>query len=234
MEYEKLKGYVCQANKDIVSAGLVRLTFGNVSAIDRDKSIVAIKPSGVDYDVMNPEDVVVVSLEDGRVVDGALRPSSDTPTHLQLYRDFPEIGAVVHTHSTYATSWAQAGRAIPCLGTTHADHFYGPVLITRELTEEEILDSYESNTGKVVSETLHQAGLGPVEMSAVLVRNHGPFAWGLTLSKAVANAVAVEEVAKSAYCTLNINPDAQPIPDRLLKRHFFRKHGKEAYYGQNR
>lgn len=228
-----LKEAVWRANLDLVEAGLVVLTWGNASAVDRDAGVLVIKPSGVSYDAMRPEDMVTVSLEDGRVVEGELRPSSDTPTHLHLYRELPAIGAVVHTHSRHAVSWAQAERYIPCLGTTHADHFHGPIPITRRMRPEEIRDAYEHNTGAVIVECFRTQGIDPAAVPAVLVAGHGPFAWGETARKAVENGIVLEAVAEMALNTLVLNGDAAPIDRALLDRHFLRKHGSEAYYGQS-
>jgi L-ribulose-5-phosphate 4-epimerase len=228
-----LKEAVWRANLDLVEAGLVVLTWGNASAVDRDAGVLVIKPSGVSYDAMRPEDMVTVSLEDGRVVEGGLRPSSDTPTHLHLYREFPAIGAVVHTHSRHAVSWAQAERYIPCFGTTHADHFYGPIPITRRMRPEEIRDAYEHNTGAVIVECFRTQGIDPAAVPAVLVAGHGPFSWGETARKAVENGIVLEAVAEMALNTLVLNGDAAPIDRALLDRHFLRKHGSEAYYGQS-
>jgi L-ribulose-5-phosphate 4-epimerase len=230
--YEELKDAVCRANLDLVASGLVVLTWGNVSGADRAAGVMAIKPSGVAYDVMCAADMVIVSLDTGEVVEGRLRPSSDTPTHLHLYRTFGAVGGIVHTHSGSAVSWAQAERDLPCFGTTHADHFYGPVPVTRRMREEEIRDAYEHNTGVVIAECLSARGLDPVEMPAVLVAGHGPFAWGPTPRKAVENAVALEATARMALDTLRLNPDAAGIDRALLDKHFLRKHGAGAYYGQ--
>jgi L-ribulose-5-phosphate 4-epimerase len=230
--HDALKEAVCAANLDLVASGLVVLTWGNVSGADRSASVMAIKPSGVSYDAMCAADMVVVSLETGEVVDGRLRPSSDTPTHLHLYRTFGAIGGIVHTHSGSAVSWAQAERDLPCFGTTHADHFYGSVPVTRRMRETEIRDAYEHNTGVVIAECLAERGLDPAEMPAVLVAGHGPFAWGPTPRKAVENAVALEATARMALDTLRLNPDAAPIDRALLDKHFLRKHGASAYYGQ--
>lgn len=228
-----LRDAVWRANVDLVEAGLVVLTWGNASAVDRDAGVLVIKPSGVSYEGLRPEDMVTVSLEDGRVVEGELRPSSDTPTHLHLYREFPAIGAVVHTHSRHAVSWAQAERYIPCFGTTHADHFHGPIPITRRMRPEEIRDAYEHNTGAVIVECFRTQGIDPAAVPAVLVAGHGPFAWGETARKAVENGIVLEAVAEMALNTLMLNGDAAPIDRALLDRHFLRKHGSEAYYGQS-
>jgi L-ribulose-5-phosphate 4-epimerase len=232
MGYDALKLAVWQANLDLVEAGLVILTWGNASGVDREAGVMAIKPSGVAYDVMRPEDMVLVSLETGETVDGGLRPSSDTPTHLHLYREFPPIGGVVHTHSTHAVSFAQAEQEIPCLGTTHADHFYGAVPVARRMTAEEIRGEYEHNTGAVIVECFRSRDIDEVAVPAVLVPGHGPFAWGPTPAKAVENAIVVEAVARMALHTRILNPRAQPIDQALLDKLFLRKHGARAYYGQ--
>ncbi|MBN1510014.1 MAG: L-ribulose-5-phosphate 4-epimerase [Sedimentisphaerales bacterium] len=227
--HEKLKHRVYEANLDLQKHGLVVFTWGNVSGIDRAAEIVAIKPSGVSYDALKPESIVLVDLQ-GRVVEGDLRPSSDTPTHLELYRNFEGIGGVCHTHSMYATMWAQAEEGIPCFGTTHADHFYGPVPVTDPLTRTEIDEAYEQNTGRVIVRRFHN--LDPLRMPAVLVANHGPFTWGLGPDQAVVNAVVLEQVAKMACGTITINWRQTAIPQALLDRHYLRKHGTNAYYGQ--
>jgi len=227
---DTLKQRVCQANLDLVTQGLVVQTFGNASGVDRDSGQMVIKASGVPYDAMTADDMVVVSLETGEVIGSDLRPSSDTPTHLSIYKAFAGVGGVIHTHSTTASAWAQARKEIPALGTTHADFFHGPVPITRELTTEEIADAYEANTGEVIVERF--ADLDPGEMPAVLVAGHGPFAWGPTVEKAVENAVALEIVARLAIETLRISPRPQPLSQAQLDKHFFRKHGPGAYYGQ--
>ena len=224
----ELKIDVCKANLELVKLGLVIFTWGNVSGIDRAKGLVVIKPSGVSYDDMKPEDMVVVDME-GKVVEGHLKPSSDTATHLVLYKAFPAIGGIVHTHSPQATAWAQAGKAIPALGTTHADYFYGPIPCTRKLTKEEITRAYEEETGKVIVETF--VSLDPAAVPGVLVNNHAPFSWGKDPHAAVHNAKVLEEVAMMAYQTLQINPSAE-IDQFLLDKHYFRKHGKDSYYGQ--
>lgn len=231
MSLDALREQVCSANVALVRAGLVTLSFGNASGIDRAVGVLIIKPSGIPYDDLTPEDMVAVDLQTG-VADGPYRPSSDTPTHLELYRRYPGIGGVVHTHSSWASAWAQAGRAIPCLGTTHADHFHGPVPVTRALAGAELGEGYEADTGAVIIETLDASGLGPLEMPAVLVRSHGPFTWGANASEAVANAVALEAVAAMAERTLALDAATEPIDDALLERHFGRKHGPGAYYGQ--
>ncbi|GBC81717.1 L-ribulose-5-phosphate 4-epimerase AraD [bacterium HR10] len=227
---EELKERVCEANLRLVREGLVLLTWGNASGISRQDGAFVIKPSGVPYDRMKPEHMVVVSLETGEVVEGALRPSSDTPTHRELYRAFPNIGGIVHTHSLYATIWAQAQRDIPPLGTTHADYFYGAIPCTRPLTPEEILSDYEVNTGRVIVERF--ATLDPQYMPAVLVAGHAPFTWGATVEAAVEAAIVLEYVARMALETLSLNPACRTIPATLLEKHFFRKHGPGAYYGQ--
>lgn len=226
---EELKEKVFKANLALVENGLVKLTWGNVSGIDRSRGLVVIKPSGVDYDVMKPEHMVVVDL-DGKVVEGNLKPSSDTPTHLVLYKNFAEIGGVVHTHSNWATSFAQAGRGIPALGTTHGDTFYGEVPCTRKLTEKEIRGAYEEETGNVIVETFKN--LDPMHIPAVLVNLHGPFTWGKDPMDAVHNAVILEEVATMAFKTLMLAPGIGPMDQALLDKHFLRKHGANAYYGQ--
>ena len=227
---EELKERVLEANLLLPKHGLVTFTWGNVSEIDRASGLVAIKPSGVEYERMKAEDIVIMDLE-GKVVEGKLRPSSDAPTHIELYKAFPEVGGIVHTHSEWATSWAQTGLAIPCYGTTHADYFYGSIPCARALTDEEINGEYEKNTGLVIIETF--SGLDPVAVPGVLCKNHGPFAWGKDAHEAVHNAVVLEEVAKMAVHTRDILPDADEAPQALKDKHYFRKHGKDAYYGQN-
>jgi L-ribulose-5-phosphate 4-epimerase len=222
------------ANCDIVRAGLVVLTFGNASAVDRAAGVMAIKPSGVPYAELAPDAIVLVDIDSGEVVESAYRPSSDTPTHLVLYRRYDTVGGIVHTHSPYATAWAQARLPIPCLGTTHADHFHGPVPVTRALTEDEIAGEYEARTGDVVVETLERLALDPLEMPGALVASHGPFAWGKDVDCAVENAIALEMVAACAYRTMSLTADAVQIDDGLLQRHYRRKHGAGAYYGQPR
>jgi len=230
---DSLKEQVCQANLKLVDEGLVVQTFGNVSGIDRSEGVVVIKPSGVSYENMHAGQMVAVSLETDEVVEGEMRPSSDTPTHLELYRAFENIGGVVHTHSAHATAWAQAGKAIPPLGTTHADYFYGPVPCTRRMTAEEILDRYEANTGKVIVECYTTGQLDPGHFPGVLVAGHGPFTWGDDPNGAVDCAVILEYVARLAAETVQIETYAQRISDELLDKHFLRKHGANRYYGQD-
>jgi L-ribulose-5-phosphate 4-epimerase len=229
-----LREAVWLANQAIVRAGLVTLSFGNASGIDRQSGIVLIKPSGVPYDELRPEHLVAVRLTDGRVLAGDLRPSSDTPTHLILYRRFADVGGVVHTHSVAAVGWAQVGRPIPPFGTTHADHFHGPVPVTRQMRPAEIAGEYEAETGLVIVETLAHAGLTPDEMPATLVASHGPFTWGPDPRAASDNAIALEVVAAMATITIDLDPATPPIAPQLLERHFRRKHGPTAYYGQLR
>lgn len=228
---EELKEKVYKANMDLVAHGLVIFTWGNVSGIDREKGLVVIKPSGVDYATMKPSDMVVVDLNTGEVVEGDLRPSSDTPTHLALYRAFREIGGVVHTHSTYATAWAQAGIDLPNIGTTHADYFHEAVPCTRAMTTPEVEGDYELETGKVIIERF--AGMNPIHTPGVLVKNHGPFTWGKTPAEAVHNAVVLEQVAKMAFIAFSVNPHLAMNP-LLVEKHFSRKHGPNAYYGQKK
>lgn len=226
---DALKEEVCDANRDLVRFGLVTLTWGNVSGIDRDRNLVVIKPSGVSYDALEPEHMVVVDL-DGNTVEGKMKPSSDTMTHVLLYRSFEAIGGITHTHSRYGTVFAQTRREIPCLGTTHADHFYGSVPVTRPLTEEEVSSAYEANTGRVIVERF--ADLDPVAMPAVLVAGHAPFTWGPTAAASVKNAVALEAVAEMALATHGLAPDAPRLEAYVLEKHYQRKHGPAAYYGQ--
>ncbi len=225
---EKLKEQVFQANLDLVKHNLVVFTWGNVSGIDRKSGMVVIKPSGVSYEKMKPKDMVVMNLY-GKVVEGDLKPSSDTPTHLILYRQFLNIGGVVHTHSEWATSWAQAGKSIPAIGTTHADYFYGEIPCTRKMTKEEIKGEYELETGRVIIETFKD--INPDQVPGVLVNNHGPFSWGTDANNAVHNAVVMEEVAKMTFRSLQLNPETT-MDQVLLDKHFLRKHGANAYYGQ--
>ena len=229
---QALREQVSQANHDLAKAGLVTLSFGNASGLDRAAGAFVIKPSGIPCDEVRPEDLVAVSVEDGRVLEGHLRPSSDTPTHLRLYQAFPGIGGVIHTHSSFATAFAQAGRDIPCLGTTHADHFRGPVPVSRQMTDAEIEGAYEAETGNVIIETIRSRVADALQMSAVLVRSHGPFTWGRDAAGAVVNAIALEAVAAMALRALSLAPGAHDVPDALLRRHFDRKHGPGAYYGQ--
>ena len=228
---EELKQKVYEANMELPRRGLVTYTWGNVSGIDREKGLFVIKPSGVEYDELKPEDLVVMDLQ-GNKVEGDMNPSSDTKTHLVLYNAFPQLGGIVHTHSPYAVGWAQAGRDIPCYGTTHADYFYGPVPCARGLTKEELDEDYEKNTGKVIVETFTGRGIDPVHVPAVICRSHGPFTWGKTPAQAVYHAVVLEEVAKMALLTRQVAPQAQPAPAHLVEKHFLRKHGPNAYYGQ--
>ncbi len=228
---EELKQKVYEANMDLPRYGLVTFTWGNVSAIDRESGLFVIKPSGVDYDKLKPEDMVVMNLN-GEKVEGRYNPSSDTATHLELYKAFPEIGGVVHTHSTYATSWAQAGRAIPCYGTTHADYIYGEVPCARCLTKEEIDKAYEENTGHLIVNTFKESGRDVMAVPAILCQCHGPFAWGSDAKNAVHNAVVLEKVAEMAYRTELINPKVPQAPQELQDKHYYRKHGANAYYGQ--
>ena len=228
---QELKRQVYEANMLLPKYGLVTFTWGNVSAIDRESGLFVIKPSGVEYESMKPEDMVVMDLNGNRV-EGKLRPSSDTPTHLELYKAFPEIGGIVHTHSSYATSWAQAGRSIPCYGTTHADYIYGEVPCVRCLTKEEIDEAYETNTGKLIVSEFKRRKKEIMAVPAVLCKNHGPFTWGKDAKDAVHNAVVLEEVAKMAYRTESINSKVEPAPQELQDKHYYRKHGANAYYGQ--
>ena len=228
---EELKKAVCKANLELPRHGLVTFTWGNVSGVDREKGLMVIKPSGVEYDGMSPEDMVVVSLATGEAVEGKWKPSSDTATHVALYNAFPNIGGVVHTHSRWATSWAQAGRSIPAYGTTHGDYFYGPIPCTRKMTPEEIRGEYEKETGTVIVETF--AGSSADEIPAVLVHSHGPFAWGVSPMDAVHKAVVLEELAFMAFHTEALTPNMPSMQQELLDKHYLRKHGKDAYYGQS-
>lgn len=228
---EELKREVYEANMELPKRGMITYTWGNVSGIDQKSGYFVIKPSGVDYDKLSAEDMVVMDLN-GNKIEGKYKPSSDTPTHMELYKKYPEIGGIVHTHSPEATSWAQAGRSIPLYGTTHADYFYGEIPCARSLTPEEIKQAYEKNTGIVIIETFEKRGLNPMYTPAVLCKNHGPFTWGKDAAEAVHNAVVLEEVAKMAAKTELINPTVEPAPDYLKDKHFFRKHGENAYYGQ--
>ena len=228
---EKLKEKVLQANLDLVKNKLVLFTWGNVSEIDRESNLIVIKPSGVSYDDMTAEDMVVVDLN-GKVVEGKLRPSSDTPTHIEFYKAFPNVGGVTHTHSTFATSWAQAGRDIPFYGTTHADYFYGDIPCARSLTKEEIEGEYEKNTGLVIIERFKKNNLNPIEVPGVLIKSHGVFAFGKDADGSVYNATVIEEVAKMAFITEQVNPNVQRADKFMMDKHYLRKHGKNAYYGQ--
>ncbi|MCY1151648.1 MAG: L-ribulose-5-phosphate 4-epimerase [Sphaerochaetaceae bacterium] len=230
---EKLKEQVLKANLDLPKYGLITFTWGNVSAIDREKNLVVIKPSGVSYDDMVAKDLVVVDL-DGNIIEGDYKPSSDTPTHLALYRAFKNVGGVVHTHSNWATSWAQAGRSIPPYGTTQADYFYGPIPCTRKMTPQEIKGEYELETGNVIIETFKNNEIDPMMVPGVLVHSHGPFTWGKDASEAVHNAVVAEEVAKMAYQAEHLKEGLFSMQQELLDKHFLRKHGKNAYYGQTK
>jgi L-ribulose-5-phosphate 4-epimerase len=231
MTCEALREQVCAANLELVRRGLVVYTWGNVSGIDRAAGVVAIKPSGIEYDELAPEHVVLLRLSDGAPLEpGGLRPSSDTPTHLALYRAFPGLGGIAHTHSLYATTFAQACRPLPCIGTTHADHFNGAVPLTRALTPAEIAGAYEVHTGAVIIETFR--GLDPLDLPAVLVAHHGPFTWGASPAAAVRNSVVLETVAHMALGAFQLNPTLAPVPEALLRKHFRRKHGPDAYYGQ--
>jgi L-ribulose-5-phosphate 4-epimerase len=228
---ETLKESVWAANMELFEKKLIVYTWGNVSGIDRESGIVAIKPSGVSYEALRPEDIVLVSLHDGSVVEGNLRPSSDTPTHLAIYRHFPEVGGVVHTHSTYATAWSQAGLPIPNIGTTHADTFYCDIPCTDEMSHEQIATAYEAATGDVIAEAFK--GMNPMHTPAVLVKHHGPFTWGKSAANAVYNAVVLEEVARMASITVALNPKVEMNQD-LVEKHYERKHGANAYYGQKK
>jgi len=228
---ETLKQAVYEANMELPRRGLVTYTWGNVSGIDRESGLVIIKPSGVNYEELTPDKLVVLDLE-GNVVEGNLNPSSDTKTHLELYKAYPELGGIVHTHSPYAVAWAQAGMDIPCYGTTHADYFYGPVPCARSLTLEEVEADYERSTGEVIIETFSQRGINPVHVPAVICRNHGPFTWGKNAAQAVYHAVVLEEVARMALLTAQLAPQVGPAPQYLQDKHFMRKHGPNATYGQ--
>ena len=227
---EELKEIVCKANLELPKYGLVTFTWGNVSGVDREKGLMVIKPSGVEYDGMTPDDMVVVSLATGEKVEGKWKPSSDTATHVALYNVFPNIGGIVHTHSRWATSWAQAGRGIPAYGTTHGDYFYGEIPCTRKMTPAEIAGEYEKETGNVIIETFERKS--PDDIPAVLVHSHGPFTWGIDPHNAVHNAVVLEELAFMAFHTKALNTDCTTMQRELLDKHYLRKHGKDAYYGQ--
>lgn len=226
---KQLKERVCNANLTLKKSNLITLTWGNVSAKDEESGLIIIKPSGVSYDTMKPEDMVVVDL-DGNTVEGTYRPSSDLPTHLYLYKQIPSLGGIVHTHSTFATAFAQSGKEIVAYGTTHADAFYGSIPCTRDLTEAEISEAYEWNTGKVIAEAVRDF----IAVPGIIVKNHGVFTWGETAEKAVENAITLEEVAKMAFLTEQLNSDTQRIDQHLLDKHYLRKHGKNAYYGQRK
>ena len=228
---EELKIAVYKANLDLVAKGVVIYTWGNVSGIDRESGLVVIKPSGVDYDGMSADDMVVVDLKTGNVVEGHFKPSSDTPTHLEIYRNFKNVGGITHTHSINAVAYAQAGMDIPALGTTHADYFYGDIPCTRMLSEEEVKDAYELNTGKVIVETFNKRGIEPMAVPGCVVQNHGPFTWGKDAAQSVYHAVVMEKVAEMDIKTLTINPQSS-MPQYVLDKHYFRKHGANAYYGQ--
>lgn len=228
---EELKKEVWKANLELVSKGVVIYTWGNVSGVDRESGLVVIKPSGIRYDVMSPEDMTVVDLITGERVEGRWKPSSDTRTHLELYRAFEEIGGITHTHSINAVAFAQAGKEIPALGTTHADDFYGKIPCTRELTPEEVEEAYEANTGKIIAECIRKQGCGPLDIPGVLVKNHGPFTWGKSAAESVYHGIVLETVAEMGIKTLLLNPAASMAP-YLLEKHFMRKHGPQAYYGQ--
>lgn len=229
---KKLRQAVYDANMELPRRGLVAHTWGNVSGIDRARGLVVIKPSGVEYAELTPDDLVVVALASGKTVQGELRPSSDTKTHLALYKAFPHIGGVVHTHSPYAVAWAQAGADIPCFGTTHADYFYGAVPCARHLTQQELDEDYEQGTGEVIIETFKNRRLDPDAVPAVICHSHGPFTWGADAAQAVYHAAVLEEVAKMALLTRQIDPNATPAPQRIQDKHYHRKHGPDAYYGQ--
>ena len=228
---EELRKQVYEANMELPRRNLVTYTWGNVSGIDREKGLVVIKPSGVEYDELTPENLVVLDL-DGNRVEGELNPSSDTKTHLELYKAFPTLGGIVHTHSPYAVAWAQAGRDIPCYGTTHADYFYGAVPCARHLTKEDLDEDYEKNTGKIIIDTFTDRGIDPVAVPGAICHSHGPFTWGKDAAQAVYHAVVLEEVAKMALLTRQVNSDAAPAPQYLQDKHYMRKHGPNAYYGQ--
>lgn len=228
---EELKKLVCEANLELVRRGVVIYTWGNVSGIDRDRGLMVIKPSGVDYDGMKPDDMVVVDLETGERVEGDKNPSSDTKTHLEIYRAFPEIGGITHTHSINAVAFAQAGMDIPALGTTHADYFYGPIPCTRELTREEVEQDYEANTGKVIVECIRSREIDPIAVPGILVKNHGPFSWGKSPAQSVYHAVVMDVVAEMTLKSLMLNP-ASGMQQYVLDKHYMRKHGPNAYYGQ--
>ena len=232
MMLKELRNIVYEANMELPKRGLVTYTWGNTSGVDRERGIMVIKPSGVKYEDLSPENMVVISLEDGSRIEGDYNPSSDTKTHLELYRSFPNIGGIVHTHSPYAVGWAQAGEDIPCFGTTQADYFYGSVPCVRHLTPKEIDEGYEMNTGKVIIETFKERKLDPIAIPGAICFSHGPFTWGKDPDQAVYHAVVLEEIAKMATFTRMVKPDAAPAPQHYLDKHYMRKHGPNAYYGQ--
>ena len=228
---EKLREEVYRANMELPERGLVVYTWGNVSGIDRESGLIVIKPSGVEYEDLSPDNLVIVDLNNN-IVEGELNPSSDTKTHVELYKAFPTVGGIVHTHSSHAVGWAQAGRDIPCYGTTHADYFYGSVPCTRNLTSEEVESDYELNTGKVIAETFNERKLDPLAVPGVICKSHGPFTWGKNAAQAVYHAVVLEELAKMAMYTVTIDSNSSPAPQYILDKHYLRKHGANAYYGQ--
>ncbi len=232
MMLKELRNIVYEANMELPKRGLVTYTWGNTSGVDRERGLMVIKPSGVKYEDLSPENMVVISLEDGSRIEGDYNPSSDTKTHLELYRSFPNIGGIVHTHSPYAVGWAQAGEDIPCFGTTQADYFYGSVPCVRHLTPKEIDEGYEMNTGKVIIETFKERKLDPIAIPGAICFSHGPFTWGKDPDQAVYHAVVLEEIAKMATFTRMVKPDAAPAPQHYLDKHYMRKHGPNAYYGQ--
>ena len=232
--YEQLKQRCWEQNMMLPRLGLVLYTFGNVSAVDRQAGVFAIKPSGVEYDVLKPEDIVIVRLNDGKVADGALRPSSDTNSHLELYRAFPQIGGIVHTHSTFATAWAQTGKPVPILGTTHADYLAADIPCTEFMADERIQNDYETETGRQMTEWFLKNHASPEEIQMILVAGHGPFTWGKTVEKAVFHARLLEELCKMAFITLTIAPDTPRLKQSLINKHYQRKHGDKAYYGQGK
>ena len=230
-EFKQLKEITFEGNKKLGESGLVLLTWGNVSAFDAEKGVFAIKPSGVDYDTMTADDMVVLDLE-GKVVEGTLRPSSDTKTHLELYKAYPQLGSVIHTHSKWATVWCQQMMDLPCMGTTHADFFYGTVPCTRAITQAELDEDYEMNTGKIIIETITERGIDPLEVPAILTGGHAPFVWGQNVNKALENSIVLERVAEMAWMNHLLNAQVPPLPQHILNKHYTRKHGKNAYYGQ--
>lgn len=232
MMLKELRNIVYEANMELPKRGLITYTWGNTSGVDRERGLMVIKPSGVKYEDLSPENMVVISLEDGSRIEGDYNPSSDTKTHLELYRSFPNIGGIVHTHSPYAVGWAQAGEDIPCFGTTQADYFYGSVPCVRHLTPKEIDEGYEMNTGKVIIETFKERKLDPIAIPGAICFSHGPFTWGKDPAQAVYHAVVLEEIAKMATFTRMVKPDAAPAPQHYLDKHYMRKHGPNAYYGQ--